>query len=190
MNNEYKVEFEDLKEEKEKKRGLLLLLLLLFGVCSCFFLSVRFITSDKIKGVRENKESNWSIVFENLEVNKKSTKTTSEPYVFNDTNIKFYVNFDKAGDFYEFTFNIYNNGNVDAVLDKDPEIGKLTKEVDEIINYSVKYVDGNDIRAGDKLKAGSRKKAIVRVEFDKNYKKAITEKMDIELSCILEYVQD
>ena len=84
--------------------------------------------------------------------------------------VKYSVVFDTPGQYYDFTVDVVNDGYFDAVVSENPSPAKagLTAEHDVYTNYIVTYANGEEVKAGDKLKAGSKATIYVRVEYDKN----------------------
>ena len=99
--------------------------------------------------------------------------------------VKYHVVFDTPGQYYQFTIDIVNDGIFDAVVSSNPSPAKagLTEEYDVYTNYTVKYGSeyGEDVKAGDVLRAGERAKIFVKVEYDKNTPDALLPTQDVHM---------
>lgn len=101
------------------------------------------------------------------------------------TYIVYDVKLPTKGDFYEFSFDVVNEGTIDARLSSLVQFG--SDDYDKYIHYSLKYKEGNGVYGNDVLKAGERKTLVLRVEniYDG------TENVDevFNLSFMIQYVQ-
>jgi len=97
--------------------------------------------------------------------------------------VKYEAIFDTPGQYKTFTVDVVNDGIFDAVVSEtpSPEMAGLTAEHDVYTNYTVTYANGNPVKAGDKLKAGSRATIKVFVEYDKNTPDAQLPTQDVQM---------
>ena len=97
------------------------------------------------------------------------------------------------GQYYEFTVDVKNDGIFDAIVTDTPSPVKagLTAANDVYTNYYVTYANGEEVKAGDKLRAGSTARIKVRVEYDKDTPDAQlpTEDVHMELTFQMNYKQ-
>ena len=191
-------------KEKLKKIniGLLIIILLIL----CFGVSVGSIvitTMSKFDGkynVNDDPESNetteiekntWDVHFENVSVNKESVQAII-PAKLNakKTSVNFEVYLENPGDYYEFTVDVVNSGNMDAKVTANPILSGVPDEFKEYFKYTVKYSDGTTIKKDDELNTGKRKTIVVRVEFDKEKGVGlVTDEKTFNLGFSVDYVQ-
>ena len=191
-------------KEKLKKIniGLLIIILLIL----CFGVSVGSIvitTMSKFDGkynVDADPESNetteiekntWDVHFEKVSVNKESVQAII-PAKLNakKTSVNFEVYLENPGDYYEFTVDVVNSGNMDAKVTAKPILSGVPDEFKEYFKYTVKYSDGTTIKKDDELNTGKRKTIVVRVEFDKEKGVGlVTDEKTFNLGFSVDYVQ-
>lgn len=89
------------------------------------------------------------------------------------------------GDFYEFSFDVVNDGTMDARISSLIQFG--SEEYEDYLHYSLKYKDGNNVYGNDILKSGETRTMVLRVtnvyEGDANVEKVFN------LSFAIQYVQ-
>ena len=153
-------------------------------------LGYAFLTSNlNIIGNTNINKNTWGVEFENINVTEGSVEA-STPQISNKTTVNYTVTLDKPGDYYEFTVDASNKGSIDAMIDSVSNTG-LTTEQKKYLTYSATYTSGKEIKTKQELKAGSKEKIQVRVE----YKKDITaeylpsENQQLNLTFSIEYVQ-
>ena len=146
------------------KRSFILLIILCMGVGFAYLTSSLTITGNT--SVSGNK---WNVYFTNVQVSDGSVDASVAPTTTgtNTTSIDYTVTLDKPGDFYEFTVDAVNDGTIDAIIDKIDRT-LLDEEMSKIIQCSVTYLDGNDVREGDFLAVEDVATYKIRVEFKKD----------------------
>ena len=131
------------------------------------FLAVGFayITSAiNISGVFTLFKSTWDIHFDNVQVTEGSVSATDPSFDSSTPELTLAVQFTDPGDFYEFTIDAVNNGDIDGMLDTFSDLG-LTSEQLVYINYSVTYEDGEELAQYQELNAGDTCTFKIRIEF-------------------------
>ncbi len=130
-----------------------------------------------ISGTAKMNSANWKIKFENLKAEKTGDATFVVPTISDTSLMNYEVNLTKSGDSVTFTFDVYNNGNIDAVL------GTLTKGKPECsgvgsngvndanivcnnITYNLKYSDNNVVKEGDSLEKGTFKTMVLSLQYN------------------------
>ena len=130
-----------------------------------------------ITGTAKMNSANWNIKFSNLVVEKTGEATFVLPVLSDTSLLDYEVNLTKPGDSVTFTFDVSNNGNMDAVL------GTLTKGKPECIGsgssamqdasivcnnikYTFTYDDNSEIKIGDFLEKGSIKKLKLALTYE------------------------
>ena len=153
-------------------------------------LGYAFLTSNlNIIGNTNINKNTWGVEFKNVQVTSGSVEA-STPQISNKTTVNYTVTLDKPGDYYEFTVDAVNKGSIDAMIDSVSNTG-LTTEQKKYMNYTATYTSGKEISKKQELKAGSKEKIQVRVE----YKKDITaedlpsDNQQLNLTFTIEYVQ-
>ena len=108
----------------------------------------------------------WDVHFENINILYGSVAAIQEPTIDeeNKLDITFSVNLNTPGDFYEFTVDVVNDGNIDAMVD---EINNsiLTIEERRYLSFEETYFSGVKVNKYDLLKAGKRVKLRVKLKF-------------------------
>ena len=162
--------------------------LLLYGVAAALILSVIGISVGfasmssqlRITGSSNMAPATWKIKFNNLsQANiSGSAEVVSEPTIQSDTHIGNYgVKLTKPGDMVEYTFDIANNGNIDAEVTTyifaEPVItgtGETALADAEIVKnnlvYSLTYADGTSVQKGDELAQSSKATLKLTVGYD------------------------
>lgn len=135
----------------------------------------------------------WDVHFENLIV---SNGSVGGEFVYTPANIVStsgtYVVYDvklpEKGDYYEFTLDVVNDGNIDAEVSSIILLG--SDNYKDYVDYTVTYTDSEDgVYGNDSLLKGERRNIKVRVE--NIYEKNVLELGDLtfNLSFAIQYVQ-
>ena len=175
---------------RQKRNNLLvLLLLLLVGIG----IGYAFLTSNlNIKGSSDIKKVGWDVHFENLVLGSDNVPATKDAVIDeNDkTTVAYTIKLNKPGDKYEFTVDVVNSGNIDAVVSAVNKTG-LTEEQAKYVEYTASYRDGTDVAEEDELKVGDTKNIIVSVKYktDLNPEDLPNEDKVLSLKLEITYVQ-
>ena len=155
--------------KKHIKKNLFIIILL--------FISIGFAVLTSNINVKTNialRENSFNIIFKDIKITGSSA-TNETATITDDTTIDFSGDFNKPGDYIDFSFYIVNAGTLDGELSAITT--NLTAEQEEYINYSFKYeVDNVDVAVNDYFSAGRVKK--VNAHFE--YKEDIDNFIDIE----------
>ena len=113
----------------------------------------------------EPSDIDWIIEFDNVKELNGSVRAVS-PATIDSTklNINFDIVLDTPGEYYTFTADIKNRGNVDAKIYQIVESG-LTARQRKFLKFDVRYANGDEIAPGDTLLKGETKKIKVTVKF-------------------------
>ena len=196
---------------KNRKFLLIVFCLVFVGVLSLTIAYATLSATLSINGGADVVAATWDVHFENgVIVNKLSNDSLYDYEVSNmavwecvpqagidcitkNSNLK--IDFSTSsilvpGDFRSFTVDVVNAGSIDAKLDSFILNG-LNSEQEQYLNYYVKYDDGTEVKVGDILSVGSRKKLLIVIEFDKDVieEHLPTTDQTISLSYIMNYVQ-
>ena len=148
----------------------------------CLSLGYAYINSDlNINGTAQVKHANWDIHWANIQVTNGSV-SASTPTISNQTTVNYSVVLNLPGDYYEFTVDAVNGGNIDAIIDTiDSKLnGATITALPDYLNYTVSYFDGMPLQANQLLAANSTEKYKIRIEY----------RTDIELNQIPATNQD
>lgn len=131
------------------------------------FLAVGFayITSAvNIGGVFTLFKSTWDIHFDNVQVTSGSVGATTPSFDSQHPELDLSVSLTDPGDYYEFTIDAVNNGDIDGMLDTFSDLG-LTEEQLAYLKYTVTYADGEELAQYQELNAGDTCTFKIRIEF-------------------------
>lgn len=122
-----------------------------------------------VSGATTINYSKWNLYFENIKVTEGSVNATLEPTITENSNteITYSVYLNTPGDFYEFTVDIVNGGNIDAMV-SEVNGTRLTDKQKKYLDYEVTHIDGTKVEPNDKLRAGTTEKLRIRLEFKKD----------------------
>ena len=156
---------------RKEHKYLLLVVILLSIAVGYAFLNVDL----KINGTADVKNTKWNVHFENYQRTYNSTVVPiSEPEIEGDTTteISYEVSFLEPGDYYEFTVDISNSGNLHAsidslettVFDGDNELSGIPNYID----YSITYVNGDNYVLPHEIQARRKETIVVGVYFKRD----------------------
>lgn len=114
------------------------------------------------------RELRWQIEFDNVQELPGSITPTVAPHISpRRTEVDFGVQFDIPGDYYKFTVDIVNKGEMDAKIYNIVKT-QLTPAQSKYLKYIVTYADGTEIKVDDVLNVNDRRTVSVLVEFDED----------------------
>lgn len=116
-----------------------------------------------MEGALTTSANTWDIHFENLQYAEDNV-TASPVTITNNSTLSFDVTLTNPGDKYEFTFDIENEGNLDALI-HEIEMPNLTDVQKKYLIYSLTYDDGTEIHEGDLLKPSEVKTVRVFIQY-------------------------
>ena len=157
------------KKKKKKVLSVLVLLLLVLAITIGYAVLSQTLT---ITGTSTISNPSWDVHFENVQVASGSVPASVAPVANasdKKTTLTYTVNLTVPGDYYEFTVDVVNGGNIDAKLNSLPSITGPTPAQDVYTNYSFTETNGSAITLPQTIAAnGGSKTYKVRVEFDSN----------------------
>ena len=124
----------------------------------------------------------WNINLTNLKVKDGSKNGNIS---LKDNKIVLDVTLKEEQDYYEFSFDIENNGSLDATL---KEYNLKIDNPKNIVIYSISYKDNTKINIGDTLKSNKVNTIKVRIDYPKQPTK-IYDELNIKVSLSLKYVE-
>lgn len=134
-----------------------------------FFIGVGYAilnSNISIKGKSNIRKNVWDIRFENIKL-KKGSATSNLPEFTNDTII-INTTFNNPGDYYSFTFDIFNAGTLNATIEDIELVTDMTSEQYKICNYEISYLNGDSVLEAQYLMAGERRSLSVYLEYKKD----------------------
>ena len=151
--------------DKDNIKILLIILVLGLGI------GYAYINSDlNINGTAQVNSANWDVHWANVQVTNGSvsgTNVVTAPSISNSTTVSYSIILNTPGDYYEFTVDAVNGGNIDAMIDTiDSKLnGATITALPEYLNYTVSYYDGIPLQANQLLAANSTEKYKIRIEY-------------------------
>ena len=144
-----------------KKRYIFILLILIS-------IGFAYLTSNlSLSGISSIFRNTWDVHFENVVVSKNSVEAETPVIDSNRTQVTFSVELDMPGDFYEFTVDAVNGGTIDSMLDTYT-MTELTEEELKYLEYTVTYLDGENLAQYQELNAGDILTYKIKVEYKKD----------------------
>ena len=165
----------------------------IFVLCLVISITIGYalISTTLTLGGKSNVEKGeWNIHFTNIKEFEGSVSASKKASIDNPTTINYEVTLPKPGTYYAFSFDIENEGNIDAMIGKVIKSG-IGENEKKYIEYRVRYDNGAELNINDLLKAKETK----TVEVMLLYKDDITEEdlpkttETLKLSLELNYVQ-
>ena len=191
-----------LKKNNQKNKILFVVVVLitLFISIGYALLGQELITT----GVTNFDNASWSIHFVGNPIDSFSEANGSvvgtHSYSSNYKSLSFSDSLSIPGDYYEFTVDITNDGNIDGMLNAVPNIGivdnKGTSDISDDVVYtntnlikaSVTYDDGSPLSQYDELKIGNDLTYKIRIEFKKDIQNSDLVNLPLHLTFTLEPV--
>ena len=173
-----------------KKRSYFFIFLFLL-VCSVGLGYAAISTTLSIDGSAEFKDARWIVYFDNLNVTTGSITATTPASITNTTTVSFGVKLDNPGDFYEFTVDVVNGGNMNAMIDSVNVLPELTAAQQNYLRYTFTYSNGVPLAQYQKLDVGDTETILVRFEYLENDDTSLypTEDDSLTIAFDVTYVQ-
>ena len=94
--------------------------------------------------------------------------------------IELEVTLKEPKEYYEATFEIDNYGSLDSYISK---INKTITSTDDILTCNITYLDGKEIKKGDKIPSKSKKTLKIRIDYPEQKEKIYKElKLNVQFS--------
>ena len=182
-----------MNSKKGKRKNLLVvLILLLIGVSIGYALLTSTLN---ISGTSNIKKLGWDVHFDNIVLEDGNVTAIKNATIDdnNKTSIEYIVKLNKPGDKYEFTVDVVNAGDIDAMIGTVSKTG-LTEEQAKYMDYNVSYlIDGKEKELSEKdlLSKNSSKKIKVSVKYktDLNSEDLPIEDKNVTLKLEVNYIQ-
>ena len=108
-----------------------------------------------IGGNIDIKGNTWNLYYDNINVKSSSVTATTSPIVSStSSNLNLVFSLLSPGEHFDFTFDVVNNGTVDAYLDSFLFTPVLYDTQKTYVNYTVTYQNGEPLQKGQKVPKG------------------------------------
>ncbi len=154
----------------------------------------------KVSGEANMRVADWSIHFNNVNASTTGVATYTMPNVSNTQLSDFGVVLTKPGDSVTFTFDIVNDGGINAVLGTlnkgKPECSSLTSDKDakivcDNLIYTLEYDNGSAVEVGDTLDSNTHMSTKLKIAYKDGAKEVPESTVNINgLDLVLIYNQD
>ncbi len=130
-----------------------------------------------------------NIYFDKKTYKESINSITAKKIKIYNNNIYFDIDLKIPGDYYEFTIETKNKSNYNATIEEDVNI--LLNKKTKLINAYITYYNGKKIKKGDILKANTKEKYIIHVEFKKDIINDDLKELPLELkfSIPIKYIE-
>lgn len=136
------------------------------------------------------KGQEYDIKFTNLQRAKINGGVEEQKVELTKNGLITRTSFQKTGDSVDYTFDVINDGSINAKLALDPIKFKSDMYFKKHIVYTIQYWDGNEIKKGDELKAGETKTLRVHIEYKNKADLATIDSQFYESDICLLYLQN
>ena len=155
---------------------MVLFLVLLIGIGYAYLSSNLSITgSTNVVG------NTWDIHFANLSVKTGSVTASTPAAIQSDTtSINYSVDLERPGDFYEFEVDIVNSGTLPGKVGL-VNITGISSSVEEYLESSIKYINGNPVEVDDLLNPSATKRIVVRVGYKEDLNSLPEDDIELDL---------
>ena len=175
-----------------KDRKTLSLVLCLVLVC-IFSLTIAYSALSAVLTIQGNARvsaADWDIYLNNPRVTNGSA-TTDVPVIKTSSTLEFETTLNMPGDFYEFTVDVVNAGDIDAMIENVVKNPELSAEQAKFLKYEVSYQNGESITTKHLLAKDTTMPIKVRIEYRKDLVASDlpTGQVVLDLALTLEYTQ-
>ena len=156
-----------------KKNNRMLILLAILGLTIGYAIVSGSINFNGLAGINKN---TWDIHFENIKINENSIEAVTAANISDSTTVEFEAVLNKPGEFYEFTVDAKNDGNIDGIIetitldvyDAEGEEKLSDEDIPSYVLRTITYSNGNPIVPNQVLKAGNKERYKVRIEYSED----------------------
>ena len=136
------------------------------------------------------KGQEFDIKYTNLQRTGKVGGAQEEKAELTDHGFETRSNFQKSGDALEYTFDVVNDGTINAKLKMDPIYLKADMYLKKHIKYQITYTDGTEVKKNDELNAGETKTMKVKFTYENDADLATVDSQFYETNVYLLYLQN
>lgn len=145
---------------KNKNLNLIALILILFISIGFAYLTSSLV----INGLIGYKGNTWNIYFDNISMIENDVNG-SKPTINNSKDtVDFSITFSEPGEVYKFSVDVVNDGTIDAMLSEILTTG-IDSSNSSYLSYTVKYYDDTELSVNDGIKAGTKTRLNVEVNY-------------------------
>ena len=153
---------------------IVIILIIAIIIIACIFLGNLI---NKIKNEKLDTSYMWNVRYQNLQIQDGSRDGKTKE---SKDGIEIEVTLKEPKEYYEATFEIDNYGSLDAYISK---INKTITSTDDILTCNITYLDGKEIKKGDKIKSNSKKTIKIRIDYPEQKEKIYKElKLNVQFS--------
>ena len=163
-------------------KRLILLIIAIILVIFSIFLAFKYIYVPK--------GQEFDIKYANLQRTGKSGGINEEKVELTEHGLATRTSFEKTGDSVDYTFDVINDGTINAKLVFDPIKLKADMYFKGHIKYSINYLDGSELKKGDELNVGETKTFKVHIEYSNTADFASIDSQFYESNIYLPYLQN
>ena len=177
----------NIKDRKTLTLGLCLILVCVFTLTVAYSALSAVLT---ISGNARVSAADWDIYLANPKVTNGSA-TTIVPSIKTSSTVEFSTTLSMPGDFYEFTIDVVNGGDIDAMIENVVKTPELTTEQAKFLKYEITYQNGESITTKQLLAKDTTMPIKVRIEYRKDLSNSDlpTGQVVLDLALTLEYIQ-
>lgn len=159
-----------------------LILILIISIGFAYLTSSLF-----INGIVGYKGNTWNIYFDNIHMITNDVGGDKPTINNSKDTINFSITMSEPGEVYKFSVDVVNDGTIDAMLSEILTTG-INSSNSKYLSYTVKYYDDTELSLNDGIKAGTK----TRLNVEVNYKYDTDELAPVgnqDFSLKLTYVQ-
>lgn len=117
-----------------------------------------------INGIIGYKGNTWNIYFDNIHMITNDVGG-DKPIINNSKDtVDFSITFSEPGEVYKFSVDVVNDGTIDAMLSEILTTG-INSSNSKYLSYTVKYYDDTELSVNDGIKAGTKTRLNVEVNY-------------------------
>lgn len=161
-----------------------LIILIILGLIVIYALIFAF------KYIYVPKGQEFDIKYTNLQKTGKVGGASEEVAELTEHGFKTRSNFQKSGDALEYTFDVVNDGTINAKLKMNPIYLKADMYLKKHIKYQITYANGDEVKSGDELNAGETKTLKVKFVYENDADLATVDSQFYETDVYLMYLQN
>ena len=151
--------------DKDNIKIILILLVVCLGIGYSYLN-----TELNINGTANINSANWSVYWNNVQVESGSVEATTPTIDSDKTTVSYTVTLEKPGDYYEFTVDAVNAGTIDAMIETiNSKLNGVTmEEAPAYLDYEISYEDGASLEENQELLHDSTETYKVHIGYSEN----------------------
>ncbi|MDO4995889.1 MAG: hypothetical protein Q4E69_01795 [Bacilli bacterium] len=117
-----------------------------------------------INGIIGYKGNSWNIYFDNISMIKNDVGGAKPTINNSKDTVNFSITFSEPGETFKFSVDVVNEGTIDAMLSEILTTG-INSSNSSYLSYTVKYYDDTELSLNDGIKAGTKTRLNVEVNY-------------------------